>query len=255
MARVNTTYKIGDKDLKLEYREVDPMVFISGGDENPRYVSIIRFDANDASKYFANTLSWSEYLDKSFYLDYWIKKSLRDTVKEFISKNEKMTKRFIAGIQYLGGDEGLLISPSLISINFMIDMIDKVYEKTKVTFKVGIVTVKPDHPIQFAIQATEKIMEEAKIENKNSLGIIVSPSFISPSVIQGITEDEKKVLKLKNSFEDVKNIINMVNPDISESEKDKERVKDFLREINDIVDFYYTHSFYETLVYIIRERA
>ncbi|MBW9141881.1 MAG: hypothetical protein K1T65_09425, partial [Candidatus Aramenus sp.] len=34
-----------------------------------------------------------------------------------------------------------------------------------------------------------------------------------------------------------------------------ERFKDFLREINDIADFYYTHSFYETLAYIIRERA
>ncbi|AWR95458.1 hypothetical protein [Acidianus brierleyi] len=261
-ARVKPKYIICNKEVDIGYNGIDPMVFISGGnsDDDPRYVSIIKFDANDASMYFANTLTWSEYVDKSFYTDYWIKKSLRETAKEYYNKNQEMVKRLIAGIQFLGGDEGLLISPALISINFMIDMIKKVYRNTGVTFKVGIVTVKPDHPVQFAVSTAEKIMDEAKIEkdevniDRNSIGILVSPSFVSPSAIRSFQRfGDFTILSYKNTISEVEDILNDVKVDISGKD---ENFKDFVREMESIVQFLYMHkNINETIIYLIRERV
>ncbi len=258
-ARVMPKYYINGKEVEIGYNEIDPMVFISGGRSNDdsRYTSIIKFDANDASKYFANTLTWSEYVDKSFYTDYWIKKSLRDTVNAYYNKNPEMIKRLIAGIQFLGGDEGLLISPSLISINFMIDMINEVNNKTGVNFKVGIATVKPDHPIQFAIFTAEKIMDKAKIKEgkgDNSIGIIFSPSFISPSVVESFQKaGDFTILTFQNTFSQIEEILNDVSIDVSK--EDDDNLKDYVRELEDIVEFHYRHkNINETLIYLIRER-
>ncbi len=268
-ARVAPIYKIGASEVSLGYNNTNPMEFVSGArsDGDSRYVSVIKFDANDASTYFANTLTWSEYVDKSFYTDYWIKRSLRETVEKYYEINQEMTKRLIAGIQFLGGDEGLIISPSLISINFMIDMVKRVHEKTGVTFKVGLVTVKPDHPIQFAIATAERIMDKAKIEksekvkeeeeevDRNSMGVLVSSSFVSPSVIGSFQKvGDSTVLTFKNRISDVEEIVKMAKPNLSKDEKEDDDFKNFVKEMESVVEFHFAHkNINDTLIYLIRE--
>ncbi|MBB5254606.1 HD domain-containing protein [Sulfurisphaera ohwakuensis] len=273
------------------------MEFIAGYKklEDTRYVSIIKADGNRGSIIFSASATFSDYIDKSFRLDYGVKRAFYETLnelanaeREFLKSEEKelpLTSRLLSGVLYLGGDDITLLAPSIVAIPFAVKFFEKATQLTGFTFKVGIVSVKPDHPIQFAFQAADELMERSKIkpedsENKNNLSeynktsiacMVFSSTLASKSVIHSeiskykrqnnsylvVTNDIKKVkelLELAKLYE-FKDVVSLYN-----SENDKKEVREKLRQLEDIVSYAETNfntsnGYLKTLAYILRQIA
>ncbi|BFI75740.1 HD domain-containing protein [Sulfurisphaera ohwakuensis] len=272
------------------------MEFIAGYKklEDTRYVSIIKADGNRGSIIFSASATFSDYIDKSFRLDYGVKRAFYETLnelanaeREFLKSEEKelpLTSRVLSGVLYLGGDDITLLAPSIVAIPFAVKFFEKATQLTGFTFKVGIVSVKPDHPIQFAFQAADELMERSKIKpedgenknlseyNKTSIACMVfSSTLASKSVIHSeiskykrqnnsylvVTNDIRKVkelLELAKLYE-FKDVVSLYN-----SENDKKEVREKLRQLEDIVSYAETNfntsnGYLKTLAYILRQIA
>ncbi|BAB64960.1 hypothetical protein STK_00120 [Sulfurisphaera tokodaii str. 7] len=305
ISKVNSTYllsvEVTPEEIAKEvfgdnYAEY-AMEFIAGYKklEDTRYVSIIKADGNRGSIIFSASATFSDYVDKSFRLDYGVKRAFYETLIELanaemeLSKSAKgllLTSRVLSGVLYLGGDDITLLVPSIVAIPFAVKFFEKATQLTGFTFKVGIVSVKPDHPIQFAFQAADELMERSKIKpedgisstknlseyNKTSIACMVfSSTLASKSVVHSeiskykrqnnsylvVTNDIRKVkelLELAKLYE-FKDVVSLYN-----SENDKKEVREKLRQLEDIVSYAETNfntsnGYLKTLAYILRQIA
>lgn len=305
ISKVNSTYllsvEVTPEEIAKEvfgdnYAEY-AMEFIAGYKklEDTRYVSIIKADGNRGSIIFSASATFSDYVDKSFRLDYGVKRAFYETLIELanaemeLSKSEKgllLTSRVLSGVLYLGGDDITLLVPSIVAIPFAVKFFERATQLTGFTFKVGIVSVKPDHPIQFAFQAADELMERSKIKpedgisstknlseyNKTSIACMVfSSTLASKSVVHSeiskykrqnnsylvVTNDIRKVkelLELAKLYE-FKDVVSLYN-----SENDKKEVREKLRQLEDIVSYAETNfntsnGYLKTLAYILRQIA
>ena len=270
------------------------MEFITGykGLEDTRYVSIIKADGNRGGIIFSASVTFSDYIDKSFRLDYGVKKAFYETLtelanaeREFLKSDDDLplTSRILSGVLYLGGDDLTILVPSIIAIPFAVKFFEKATQFTGFTFKVGIVSVKPDHPIQFAFQASDELMERSKIKperdsknaieyNKTSIACMVfSSTLASKSVIHSEISKYKKpnnsYLVVANDIKKVKELLELANlyefkdvVSLYNSENDKKEIREKLRQLEDIVSYAETNldksnGYLRTLAYILRKIA
>ncbi|MEM4025267.1 MAG: hypothetical protein QXL70_04390, partial [Metallosphaera sp.] len=223
--KVTATYVVGDTVLTPQNcfsGEVDEyaMEFISGYNKppednskedviNPPFIGVLKFDANDASKVYSRVITYGMYLDLSYSMDYAIKQGFYESLKDLVSIDsnkvgEHLAARILSGVMYLGGDEGLVFMPGMISVPFSLSFIKKISEKSKFKFKGGLVLIKPKHPVQFAIESVEEVMEKAKIggeKSENSLGIALTSSIITPESFDTTLNLYKSILRVKNKLE------------------------------------------------------
>lgn len=104
--KLKVNYKVGDKliglgtksegdgkSIDLSVVQENAMQIIAGTpldikeDErtHPHYVSILKFDANNASRVYKRTLTIGLFLDTSFSMDYSVKVGFSETLKELIN--------------------------------------------------------------------------------------------------------------------------------------------------------------------------
>jgi hypothetical protein len=186
-SKLKASFKIGSVDISPPKEAlIDPMSYLSGDliDEGegkkyepvkaPRgYLSVVKSDGNDAGEYFSSSLNFDEYIDKSFKVDYWVKKGFVEAADEAEKDgvlNKGMIMRTLLGVQYMGGDDILLIGPAMTAPILTMNALEKATSKLGMSFKVGVATVKSDTPIQFAIDAADKLMEDGKIEKETVRG-------------------------------------------------------------------------------------
>jgi CRISPR/Cas system-associated protein Cas10 (large subunit of type III CRISPR-Cas system) len=221
---------------------IDPMEEIA---EESNYISVIKFDGNNAGEYFRNTLTFGEYTAKSFWVDYAVKKAYYDALKELGDEAKKIP----VGTLYLGGDEGVIISPSSISLPFVSSFIKKA-EESGLTFKVGVITAKYDHPIQFLINAADRLMEESKHE-KSTIGVLTTSSFLSDKVVKEEMEEFKEIYSPKITLEEVNELILLAN-----NLKEKGKLKHAVSSLDDALELYLTSGkdLLKLLAYLLRER-
>ncbi|AGE74256.1 HD domain-containing protein [Sulfolobus acidocaldarius] len=278
------------------------MEFIAGwkNENDKKYISLVKADGNYAGIIFSATVTFSDYVDRSFRLDYGIKKAFYETLKELHEKEtssanaqsstgNSLVPRVLSGVLYLGGDDIMLMSPSVIAIQFAVRLFKKAQEYTGFTFKVGVLTVKPDHPVQFAYQAVNELMERAKIGHLNGspvamssiAAMLFSNSLANRNVIDteinkysGSKHNEIKykflvvsnplenVEEFLKSFglEDFKELVNLYNNE----REGRNKVKEVLRPIQDVVGYLSTINkenkgsediFFKGLAYMVRQRA
>jgi len=322
MAKLNSTYLIEGEsvsprhDIVIEGVNKDElealgevaMEIIAGYKtlNDTKYVALVKADGNDGGKIFGNTATFSEYIDKSFRLDYGVKKSFYKTLSELLRAEKEvnngssnsfkdLTSRTLAGVLYLGGDDIMLMMPSVIAVPFAVKMFESVNKETGFTFKVGVISVKPDHPVQFAYKAVNELMESSKLKKKSSLSCLVfSSTLATEGVIEAELEkyegkqdskrnkdtgskenkqEQDSYLVVSNDIENVKELLQKVKlwPEPEGSmfkeenvfkelveiyyKDDKKRIRDIIRPLEDLTNYADTHKFYDTLAYILRYRA
>ncbi|AHC52240.1 phosphohydrolase [Sulfolobus acidocaldarius SUSAZ] len=287
VAKVNADYSLDGTSVNpLEYAQKYlgddylsyAMEFIAGykQKEDTKYVGLIKADGNNAGVIFMTSVTFSDYIDRSFRLDYGIKKSFYETISELAKVNKDLASKVLSGVLYLGGDDVMILAPSIISIPFAVKLFERAEKNTGFTFKVGVISVKPHHPVQFAYHAVNELMEKSKIEeaNKSSTSCLVfSSTLASEGVIK--TEiskyrKEKSFLLVSNDLDDVRKLLDLItnNQEIfsfisSIYDKDKnasEEVRKFIRPLEDVVSYadalYGTDRyFYETVAYMVRKRS
>jgi len=212
--------KIGEYAIEAiaGYRKVD----------DTKYVAFVKADGNDAGKIFGYTATFSEYIDKSFRLDYGVKKRFYDTLHELmnaekgVSITKDLTSRVLVGVLYLGGDDIMLMMPSVIAVPFAVRMFEGINMETGFTFKVGVISVKPDHPVQFAYKAVNELMESSKLDGKSSLGCLV---FTSTLATHGVVKAELDKYKGKQDNKHNK---------VTESKENKQDQNSYLVVSNDV---------------------
>jgi len=298
VAKLNSTYYIegdivepskiikikdaNEKEVKVEEYAMEAIAGYRNVNDT-KYVALIKADGNNAGRIFGYTTTFSEYIDKSFRLDYGVKKRFYETLNELLEaeKDKKdLTSRVLVGVLYLGGDDIMLMMPSQIAVPFAVKMFEAIDKESGFTFKVGVISVKPDHPVQFAYKAVNELMESSKLENKSSLGCLV---FTSTLATDGVVEAELDKYRGKqnsysvvsNDIENIKKLLQKVKllPEEDESKKEnifkefvemyynsdienvKKKVRDIIRPLEDLSNYAYTHNFYDALAYILRYRA
>jgi len=288
MAKLNSTYLIegesvsprDDIDIKVDKKEPVAlgevaMEIIAGYKtlNDTKYVALVKADGNDGGKIFGNTATFSEYIDKSFRLDYGVKKSFYNTLAELLRAEKEvnnnfkdLTSRTLVGVLYLGGDDIMLMMPSVIAVPFAVKMFKEIKSETGFTFKVGVISVKPDHPVQFAYKAVNELMESSKLSGKSSLSCLV---FSSTLATDGVVESELKkyrgekdtYLVVSNDIESVEGLLKTAGLNDFDNlvsiykNNEKNKVRELIRPLEDLTNYADTHKFYDTLAYILRSRA
>jgi len=241
--------------------------------DDTKYVALVKADGNDAGSIFGYTATFSEYIDKSFRLDYGVKKVFYETLRELLNAEKEvnggkkdLTSRVLVGVLYLGGDDIMLMLPSVIAVPFAVKMFKRIKSETGFTFKVGVISVKPDHPVQFAYKAVNKLMESSKLQGKSSLSCLVfSSTLASDGVIESdlkrYRREKESYLVVSNDIENVKRLLEIVGlHDFKElikiyKDDNKEKIRDIIRPLEDLTNYADTHNFYDTLAYILRSKA
>ena len=285
-ARVDTTYLVGGTPVKprdsagsMDVNE-RAMEFIAGDREDEgRYAAVVKADGNNAGVIFRYNATFSEYLDKSFRLDYWMKRAFYDTLVKVGDKD--LQARILAGVQYVGGDDLFLIMPSLISIPFLVEMFKRVEEGTGFKFKVGVVAVKKDHPVQFAYRTSNELMKSSKYrlrtKNRDEDGTV---STISCLVYSSTLATEGSVNRLKelwrgnltfvrfdNPLDNVEGLLKLVKIDLANAVKlwrgqspdpdvdPEDWARDKLRPLEEITGYSLRNDPWTALSYMVRQRS
>jgi HD superfamily phosphodiesterase len=160
---------------------IDLMYIISGhtveeyyeGDERKRNVAVVKFDANMMGVFFAESVSLTDALERSWRVDMAMKIAYQKTlcemyeaVSEVTDKNqaELAVRQCYLGTLYMGGDDGLIICPSWASIPIAIGLSKYFNEEVggTLTLSVGLVATPPEHDIWSSIEAASALLEEAK---------------------------------------------------------------------------------------------
>jgi HD superfamily phosphodiesterase len=162
-------------------RKMDLMYIISGhnieeyyrGDVRKRNVAVVKFDANMMGVFFAESVSLTDALERSWRVDMAMKIAYQKTlcemyeaVSEVTDKNqaELAVRQCYLGTLYMGGDDGLIICPSWASIPIAIGLSKYFNEEVggTLTLSVGLVATPPEHDIWSSIEAASALLEEAK---------------------------------------------------------------------------------------------
>lgn len=282
-AKVSSAYRVDGKEIRPSelakrfemFSNEDKLLenameFIAGyeKEDDTKYVALLKADGNNGGEIFKSVATFSDFVDRSFKLDYGVKKAFRESVKEL--NDENLIARVLAGVMYLGGDDVFLILPSRIAVPFAVSLFSKAKEYTGFTFKVGVIAVKPTHPIQFAYQAANELMESSKIEGRpspNSIAITVFSTTLATTgvVTRMINYWNKKrgFMVIKNDMEKVKDLLDMVGlnnyivyKDDKEREKWEEKVREALRPLEDVVNYASDEeNVYKVIAYMIRQRV
>jgi hypothetical protein len=162
-------------------RNIDLMYIISGhnieeyyrGDARERNVAVVKFDANMMGVFFAESVSLTDALERSWRVDMAMKIAYQKTlcemyeaVSEVADKNqaELAVRQCYLGTLYMGGDDGLIICPSWASIPLVMGLSKHFNEEIggTLTLSVGLVATPPEHDIWSSIEAASELLDEAK---------------------------------------------------------------------------------------------
>jgi HD superfamily phosphodiesterase len=92
-----------------------------------RDLAVVKFDGNEMGKYMRDSLSFTEVAERSFRVDLALKKAYLKTlnavyegIKQVAGEEEagKVVSQVYLGTIYMGGDDGVILMPSWISILF-----------------------------------------------------------------------------------------------------------------------------------------
>jgi HD superfamily phosphodiesterase len=164
---VNNDNDDKDKLLKniLEYIAGHKIKEIKSGIQEYKDMALIKFDGNLMGQLMTSSISLTDAFERSIRIDYSIKQAFLSFLNKLIDKGlAEYAKRIIMGLQYIGGDDGLIIVPSTISIPFALHMINEYYLNMgkRSTLSVGIAIAKPKHPIQLLKDGAEYLLDKAK---------------------------------------------------------------------------------------------
>ncbi|RSN67857.1 HD domain-containing protein [Candidatus Korarchaeum cryptofilum] len=164
-----------------EWNDVSEWILelIAGHDEEPgeeRYlnIAVVKLDGNLMGSFMARSINLSDALERSARIDISLKKAFKEAIKAIHdSCGEKEEARVILGLQYIGGDDSLILAPSWLSYplslilmvefarNMGYSLIDEC-TYTGATLSVGLAAMPPAHNIWAALDAVSVLLSRAK---------------------------------------------------------------------------------------------
>ena len=177
------TIEIGGVEAAYDPK-MDFMIMIAGhspseladvqkGVRRKRNVAVVKFDANMMGKFFAQSISLTDALERSWRVDMSMKMAYQKTLCEMYkavtdciggNKADLAVRQCYLGTLYMGGDDGLIICPSWASIPLSIG-ISKYFHNEMgqaLTLGVGLAVTTPEHDVWSSIEAASELLKMAK---------------------------------------------------------------------------------------------
>lgn len=179
-----------DPDLLLKILK-DPMIYIAGHpayeiDKKPeeyKNLSMIRFDGNLMGYFMSSSVSITDAHERSIRIDFSVKKAVGDFIGILKDINKEDYKRLVLGIMYLGGDDGVILTPSIYAIPLSLWLLNEFYLNMgcKSTLSVSVITVKPKHPIIDLYEACGRLLNHVKSKSRSFAYNVINEVTNKPS--------------------------------------------------------------------------
>lgn len=152
-------WKIESEYFPLIKEGADILFFIAGHSieeaakkrpiEEYKNLAIVRFDGNIIGQFMASAISITDIFERSIRIDRAVKDAINKFYMMLKENSEEDALRFILGTLYVGGDDGVLIVPSWLSIPLSLYLLNYYYYSLggKSTLSISIIGAKPKHPL------------------------------------------------------------------------------------------------------------
>jgi hypothetical protein len=167
-------FRVRAKFLGLNWDELSKYVveYVSGHSrhgpepgEEYLSLSMIKFDGILIGQIMSSSISLTDACERSFRIDLSVKKGIRSFMKQLLDLNEKEDfNRMVLGLMYVGGDDGVMLMPSRLSIPFALHLMNEYYLNMgcKNALSLGLIAAKPKHPLSHLYEACDSLLDIAK---------------------------------------------------------------------------------------------
>ncbi len=187
--RVEEAFGLGWNEGDEGERVRDVLIEIIAGHDAPKEikegrllnVAVLKVDGNLMGAFMARSISFSDALERSARIDLALKKSFKtalrsiyEGLKAFDGRSDREEARLLIGLQYMGGDDALLFSPSWASIPLAIVLMVEFAREmgfsywedrcahTGATLSIGLAAAPARHNIWALLDAAEELLDRAK---------------------------------------------------------------------------------------------
>jgi hypothetical protein len=146
---------------------------IQKGEGRKRNAAVIKFDANMMGRFFTESISLTDAIERSWRVDMAMKLAYQKALCELykavrdcdgVEQAELAVRQCYLGTLYIGGDDGLVICPSWAAIPLVVGISRYFNEKMGgvLTLSVGLVATPPEHDVWSSIEAASASLNMAK---------------------------------------------------------------------------------------------
>ena len=128
-------------------------------------LSMLKFDGILIGQIMSSSISLTDACERSFRIDLSVKRGIRRFMEKLLDLNERDDfNRMVFGLMYTGGDDGVILLPSRLSIPFALYLMNEYYLNMgcKNALSVGIIAAKPKHPLIHLYEACDSLLNIAK---------------------------------------------------------------------------------------------
>jgi hypothetical protein len=128
-------------------------------------LSMIKFDGILIGQIMSSSISLTDACERSFRIDLSVKNAIRGFMRKLLDLNEKDDfNRMVLGLMYVGGDDGVVLLPSRLSLPFALYLMNEYYLNMgcKNALSLGIIAAKPKHPLVHLYEACDSLLNVAK---------------------------------------------------------------------------------------------
>lgn len=144
--------------------------------------AMVKFDGNLVGQLIGSSISLTDACERSFRIDSSVKIAVRSFLE---SLDVEDVRRLILGLMYVGGDDGVIMMPSRLALPFALHLLNEYYLNMgcKSSLSVGILAVKPKHPLINSIEASNELLSIAKSGETRRLSYeeVHAPQVSEPS--------------------------------------------------------------------------
>ncbi|MEM2966249.1 MAG: HD domain-containing protein [Candidatus Nitrosocaldaceae archaeon] len=128
-------------------------------------IALIKIDGNIMGQFMASSVSLTDAFERSVRIDYSVKKAFHSFLEQLNNDTLKgFRDRIIMGLMYIGGDDSMILMPSVISIPFALHMLTEynILMGKRSTLSISIFSGKPKHPVQLLKECSEFLLNITK---------------------------------------------------------------------------------------------
>jgi hypothetical protein len=128
-------------------------------------LSMIKFDGILIGQIMSSSISLTDACERSFRIDFSVKNAIRSFMRKLLDLNEKDDfNRMVLGLMYVGGDDGVMLLPSRLSLPFALYLMNEYYLNMgcRNALSLGITAAKPKHPLVHLYEACDSLLNIAK---------------------------------------------------------------------------------------------
>ncbi|MEM3569835.1 MAG: hypothetical protein QXU11_11880 [Thermoproteota archaeon] len=147
-------------------------------------LSLIRFDGILTGQLMSSSISLTDACERSSRIDLSIKEGIHEFMRKLLDLDEREDlNRMVFGLMYAGGDDGVILLPSRLSIPFVLSLMNEYYLNMgcKSALSVGVIAAKPKHPLIHLYEACDSLLNIAKRARKDCYEELYRTSPLTPS--------------------------------------------------------------------------